>query len=141
MGAGHAPARIAERLKTQFDYLRDLNLNAIRLEGPMETDEFFDLADEQGMLVMAGWTCCDYWEKWTNWKPSDIEIATASLRSQIESACAAIRACSRGSTAATSRRLPTSSARFSPCSRISTGRIRFFRPRRKTSRRSPGAPA
>ena len=33
---------------------------------------------------MAGWTCCDYWQKWTDWKQSDIEIATASLRSQIE---------------------------------------------------------
>jgi exo-1,4-beta-D-glucosaminidase len=73
-----------DRLKTQFDYLRDLNLNAVRLEGPTESDEFFDLADEQGILVMAGWTCCDYWQKWTNWKPSDIEIATASLRSEIE---------------------------------------------------------
>ncbi len=50
----------------------------------MESDAFFDLADEQGILVMAGWTCCDYWQKWTDWKQSDIEIATASLRSQIE---------------------------------------------------------
>ena len=49
----------------------------------MESDAFFDLADEQGILVMAGWTCCDYWQKWTDWKQSDIEIATASLRSQI----------------------------------------------------------
>ena len=32
---------------------------------------------------MAGWTCCDYWQKWTDWKQSDIEIATASLRTQI----------------------------------------------------------
>jgi len=87
-GGGWAPDMLLRespaRLKTEFRYARDLNLNAIRLEGPMESDAFFDLADEQGILVMAGWTCCDYWQKWTDWKQSDIEIATASLRSQIE---------------------------------------------------------
>ena len=87
-GGGWAPDMLLrespERLKAQLGYLRDLNLNAIRLEGPMESDAFFDLADEQGILVMAGWTCCDYWQKWTDWKQSDIEIATASLRSLIE---------------------------------------------------------
>ncbi len=86
-GGGWAPDMLLrespERLKTQFSYLRDLNLNAIRLEGPTESDAFFNLADEQGILVMAGWTCCDYWQKWTDWKQSDIEIATASERSQI----------------------------------------------------------
>ena len=87
-GGGWAPDMLLrqspERLKTEFRYVRDLNLNAIRLEGPTESDAFFDLADEQGVLVMAGWTCCDYWQKWTDWKQSDIEIATASERSQIE---------------------------------------------------------
>jgi len=86
-GGGWAPDMLLrqspERLKTEFQYVRDLNLNAIRLEGPTESDAFFDLADEQGILVMAGWTCCDYWQKWTDWKQSDIEIATASERSQI----------------------------------------------------------
>jgi len=87
-GGGWAPDMLLrespERLKTQFEYLRDLNLNAVRLEGPTESDAFFDLADQQGILVMAGWTCCDYWQKWTDWKPRDIEIAIASLRSEIE---------------------------------------------------------
>ena len=32
---------------------------------------------------MAGWSCCDYWEQWAKWKPGDLEIATASLKSQI----------------------------------------------------------
>ncbi len=27
-------------------------------------DQFFDLADRYGILVMAGWCCCDHWEKW-----------------------------------------------------------------------------
>ncbi len=86
-GAGWAPDMLlrqsTDRLRTEFRYIRDLNLNAIRLEGKMETDDFYDLADEQGVLVIAGWSCCDYWEQWPKWKPADIEIATASLRSQV----------------------------------------------------------
>ncbi len=85
-GAGWAPDMLLresdERLKTEFRYIRDLNLNTIRLEGKMETEEFFNLADEQGVLVMAGWSCCDLWEKWDKWKDADLTIATASLRSQ-----------------------------------------------------------
>ena len=86
-GAGWAPDMLLresnERLRTEFRYLRDLNLNAIRLEGKMESEEFFDLADEQGVLVMAGWSCCDYWEQWQKWKGDDLTIARASLRSQL----------------------------------------------------------
>jgi len=46
-----------QQLETQFRYVRDMNLNTIRLEGKLESDEFFDLADEMGVLVMAGWCC------------------------------------------------------------------------------------
>jgi len=72
-----------ERLQTEFRYIRDLNLNAVRLEGPAVPDEFYDLADEQGVLVLAGWTCCDYWMDWRRWRPADLALAKASLRSQI----------------------------------------------------------
>ena len=71
------------RLQAELGYVRDLNLNAIRLEGPMVSDEFYDLADEQGVLVLAGWTCCDFWMDWKKWTPADIAIAKASLHSQI----------------------------------------------------------
>ena len=73
----------SERLQAEFRYIRDLNLNAVRLEGPAVPDEFYDLADEQGVLVLAGWTCCDYWMDWHKWRPADLAVAKASLRSQI----------------------------------------------------------
>ena len=60
-----------------------MNLNTIRLEGKMMNDHFFDTADRQGMLVMPGWCCCSYWERWRNWKPEDYQIAGESLRDQI----------------------------------------------------------
>jgi len=72
-----------KRLREQFNLVRDMNLNTIRLEGKLETDDFFHLADEEGILVMAGWCCCDHWEHWKDWTPEDLKIATASLRAQM----------------------------------------------------------
>jgi exo-1,4-beta-D-glucosaminidase len=71
------------RLREQFRLVRDLGLNTIRLEGKLDTDQFFRLADEQGVLVMLGWCCCDHWEHWRNWTPEDLTIATASLHAQM----------------------------------------------------------
>ena len=71
------------RLRDQIRMVRDMNLNAIRLEGKLETEEFFRLADEQGLLVMLGWCCCDHWEHWRDWTADDLTIATASLRAQM----------------------------------------------------------
>jgi exo-1,4-beta-D-glucosaminidase len=73
----------SQRLHDEFRYVRDMGLNTVRLEGKLETQEFFDLADRQGILVMAGWCCCDFWERWPRWKPEDFEIAKQSLRDQI----------------------------------------------------------
>ena len=71
------------RLRDEFRYVRDMGLNTIRLEGKLESEEFFRLADEQGILVMAGWCCCDHWEHWSKWKPADYQIAEVSLQDQI----------------------------------------------------------
>ena len=73
----------SQRLRDEFRYVRDLGLNTVRLEGKLEVPEFFDMADQQGILVMAGWCCCDFWERWPRWKPEDFEIAKQSLRDQI----------------------------------------------------------
>jgi exo-1,4-beta-D-glucosaminidase len=86
-GAGWSPDMLLRadesRLRNQFRLVRDIRLNTIRLEGKLETDQFFHLADEQGILVMMGWCCCDHWEHWKNWTPEDLQIAKASLRSQM----------------------------------------------------------
>ncbi|MFZ0817032.1 MAG: sugar-binding domain-containing protein [Candidatus Sulfotelmatobacter sp.] len=73
----------SQRLHDEFRYVEDMGLNTVRLEGKLETQEFFDTADHDGILVMAGWCCCDFWERWTRWKPQDFEIAQQSLRDQI----------------------------------------------------------
>jgi exo-1,4-beta-D-glucosaminidase len=72
-----------QRLANQIRLVRDMHLNTIRLEGKLETDDFFRLTDQNGILVMLGWCCCDHWEHWKNWVPGDLQVATASLRSQM----------------------------------------------------------
>ena len=85
-GAAWAPDMLLrwspERAQAAMDYVRGMNLNAIRLEGRMEREEFFDIADRQGVLIMPGWTCCDFWEKWKEWTPETEKIAAASLSDQ-----------------------------------------------------------
>jgi exo-1,4-beta-D-glucosaminidase len=71
------------RLREQFMLVRDMHLNTIRLEGKLETEDFFRLADEQGILVMLGWCCCDQWEHWDKWTPENYQVAKESLRSQM----------------------------------------------------------
>jgi exo-1,4-beta-D-glucosaminidase len=86
-GGGWSPDMMlredSQRLHDEFRYVQDLGLNTIRLEGKLENEEFLNLADEHGLLVMAGWCCCDFWEEWEKWKPEDHKIAEQSLRDQI----------------------------------------------------------
>jgi len=73
----------SERLHDEFRYVEDMGLNTVRLEGKLESEEFYQIADRHGILVMAGWCCCDFWERWPRWQPQDFEIAKQSLRDQI----------------------------------------------------------
>ncbi len=67
----------------ELRYVKDMGLNSIRLEGKMERNEFFDMADRMGLLVMPGWCCCDFWERWRRWKPDHYKIAAASLEFEL----------------------------------------------------------
>jgi exo-1,4-beta-D-glucosaminidase len=53
------------RLTQQFNYMLDMGMNAVRLEGKQEHPAFYDIADRLGIMVLAGWECCDKWEGWT----------------------------------------------------------------------------
>ena len=86
-GAAWAPDLLfrwsSAKLDADLAYVRDMYLNTIRLEGRLDRDEFFDKTDKLGILVMPGWTCCDAWERWNNWKGDQNRVAAASLRDQI----------------------------------------------------------
>ena len=72
-----------ERQEAELRYVRDLHLNAIRMEGKLEDEYFLELCDEMGILVMPGWCCCDQWEKWDEWDAENESVAADSLRDQI----------------------------------------------------------
>lgn len=76
---------VEDRLK----YALDLGLNSLRLEGHIEPDEFFDLADRHGVLTLPGWECCDKWEGNNNgseagdkWTDADYPVAKASMAAE-----------------------------------------------------------
>jgi exo-1,4-beta-D-glucosaminidase len=86
-GAAWAPDLLfrwsSAKLDADLAYVRDMRMNTIRLEGRLDRDEFFEKTDRLGILVMPGWTCCDAWERWKDWKGDQNRIAAASLRDQI----------------------------------------------------------
>ena len=86
-GGGWSPDMMlrenSQRLEDEFRYVQDMGLNTIRLEGKLETEEFFEKADRKGVLVMAGWCCCDHWEHWSKWSDADYKIAEQSLVDQM----------------------------------------------------------
>lgn len=50
-----------ETIEAQVKYVKHMNMNCIRLEGFFGKDhKLYDLCDEYGILLMAGWSC--HWE-------------------------------------------------------------------------------
>ncbi len=86
-GAAWAPDLLLrwseQKVETDLAYVRHMGLNAIRLEGKLDRDEFFDKTDRLGILVMPGWMCCDAWERWKNWTEETKKVAASSLADQI----------------------------------------------------------
>ena len=72
-----------EQLRAHLRYVREMGLNTIRQEGKIDVDEFYDLADERGILVMPGWCCCDQWELWDQWTAENYTVGPDSLRDQL----------------------------------------------------------
>ncbi|MGW1964498.1 glycoside hydrolase family 2 protein [Streptomyces sp. NPDC001935] len=76
-------------VEDRLRYVLDLGLNTVRLEGHIEPDEFFDLADRYGILTLPGWECCDKWEGQVNgdergdrWTDADYPVARASMAAE-----------------------------------------------------------
>jgi exo-1,4-beta-D-glucosaminidase len=93
IGAGYTPDMFlrwsAAKLEAELQYVLDLGLNTIRLEGKNEHPALYSLADRLGIMVMAGWECCDKWEAWSYnndlavptpiWSDADYAIANLSM--------------------------------------------------------------
>ncbi|KAJ5163941.1 Glycoside hydrolase family 2 immunoglobulin-like beta-sandwich [Penicillium coprophilum] len=96
IGAGYGPDIFLrfdiDRVRKIFAYMLDMGLNTVRLEGKQEHPELYQLADKMGMMVLAGWECCDKWEGWeyndeadgVKWEQADYPVAKASMLHEAE---------------------------------------------------------
>ena len=90
-GAGWAPDMFLrddpKRMEAEFSYVLNMGLNTIRSEGKLEDTRFYDLADRDGIMILAGWECCDKWESAAKtggepWDAADEKVAAASMESE-----------------------------------------------------------
>ncbi|MBW4715697.1 glycosyl hydrolase 2 galactose-binding domain-containing protein [Saccharothrix obliqua] len=70
------------RIEDQLELVRSMGLNTIRLEGKPENDEFYDLADRYGIMVLTGWECCSKWEDYDSFDAEDTRVAGESAESE-----------------------------------------------------------
>ena len=90
-GGGWAPDMFLRddpaRMEAEFSYVLNLGLNTIRSEGKLENQRFYDHADRTGVLILAGWECCDKWESAAKtggapWTDADMKVAEDSMASE-----------------------------------------------------------
>ena len=86
-GAGWTPdlflRQSPENYWNHISYVRDMELNVIRLEGKSEGEEFYDFCDKLGILIISGWNCADAWQRWEYWSNEVVELSNKSVISQI----------------------------------------------------------
>ncbi|GKU20601.1 unnamed protein product [Fusarium langsethiae] len=81
----------SQRFEDIARYTLGMGMNTVRLEGKMEQPELYDIADRLGLMLMAGWECCDRWESWPYnhdlsqdppplWYDADYDTVNASMR-------------------------------------------------------------
>lgn len=94
LGAGYSPDIFlrwdASRFTRIAEYMLDIGLNTIRLEGKMEHPELYEICDRLGIMILPGWECCDKWEAWSyseepgledsRWGENDYATANSSMR-------------------------------------------------------------
>ena len=84
----------SQNLKYQIEYAKHLDLNTIRLEGFWgEDQEIYNLCDENGILIMVGWSAQWEWEgvfgkpadEYGGIKsPEDMKVVSESFKDQIK---------------------------------------------------------
>ncbi|WP_177191791.1 glycoside hydrolase family 2 protein [Parafilimonas terrae] len=66
------------RDEQELKLVRDMNMNIVRSEGKFEDDNFYDICDREGLLVMTGWMCCGAWQYPENWDAAERAVAMSS---------------------------------------------------------------
>ena len=66
-----------------IDYLKYMGLNSVRDEGKFYSEDLLELFDENGILFMTGWCCCDRFQYPNSWVMSERFVVYENLHSLI----------------------------------------------------------
>lgn len=85
-----------QNLEAQFKYVKHLNLNTVRLEGFWGSSQrLYDIADREGILLMAGWSCQWEWPEYLGKpieenetfggpkEPKEVDLVAGYLKDQV----------------------------------------------------------
>ncbi|SDN19988.1 glycosyl hydrolase 2 galactose-binding domain-containing protein [Allokutzneria albata] len=70
------------KIEDQLKLTKAMGMNTIRLEGKPENDEFYDMADRMGIMLLTGWECCSKWESYDTFTAEDNRVAGESAESE-----------------------------------------------------------
>ena len=68
------------------DYIKYMGMNMIRDEGKFFDNDLLALMDENGILLMTGWCCCDRWQEPGKFSKAERFVAFESLYAQLRNA-------------------------------------------------------
>jgi len=90
-GGGYCPTdlflrRNKETNKAVVDYIKYMGMNMIRDEGKFFDNDLLDLMDENGIMLMTGWCCCDRWQSPGSFSKAERFVAFESLYAQLRNA-------------------------------------------------------
>lgn len=75
-----------ETNKAVVEYVKYMGMNMIRDEGKFFDNDLLDLMDENGILLMTGWCCCDRWQSPGSFSKAERFVAFESLYAQLRNA-------------------------------------------------------
>ncbi|MDR0232623.1 MAG: hypothetical protein LBI82_10965 [Dysgonamonadaceae bacterium] len=68
------------------EYVKYMGMNMIRDEGKFFDNHLLELMDENGILLMTGWCCCDRWQEPGSFSKAERFVAFESLYAQLRNA-------------------------------------------------------
>ncbi len=90
-GGGYCPTDLLLRHseaanKAVVQYCKDMGYNMIRDEGKFFDDDMLSIMDENGIMLLTGWCCCDEWQSPATFNKHERFIAYESMYSQLRQA-------------------------------------------------------
>ncbi len=68
------------------EYVKYMGMNMIRDEGKFFDNHLLELMDENGIMLMTGWCCCDRWQEPGSFSKAERFVAFESLYAQMRNA-------------------------------------------------------